>query len=211
MTDGREIPSYKGKGITCPGTDDVNAVRNSLHKEIERRNQSFQSLRKAYFDTSAAARLHIYQHLQSDSSDQAELEKHKHSPAYELLADLQSKMRQAVQSSPFYQTQEAFEKYLQSRSFRVTDDQLLEKIFNREEISRKDLEENHHVLQNETNINFIILFSVSYASAYSEQAGVRIGSETTILACYSVPENKIISEASVTQFMSNDSGDEKIQ
>ena len=166
---------------------------------------------KAYFDTSAAARLHIYQHLQSDSSDQAELEKHKHSPAYELLADLQSKMRQAVQSSPFYQTQEAFEKYLQSRSFRVTDDQLLEKIFNREEISRKDLEENHLVLQNETNINFIILFSVSYASSYSEQAGVRIGSETTILACYSVPENKIISEASVTQFMSNDSGDEKIQ
>jgi hypothetical protein len=72
------------------------AVHNSLHKEIERRNQSFQSLQKAYFDTSAAARLHIYQHLQSDSSDQAELEKHKHSPAYELLADLQIKMRQAV-------------------------------------------------------------------------------------------------------------------
>jgi len=176
-------------------------VRDSLHKEIEARNEAFQSLRLSYFDTTGAGRARLFEALKSDSLDLENLSKYKNSPYFDLLYDVYQKYREAIHRSRFYHSQPAFENYLQTRSFSVMDSLTLSNVFNGEEVSRARINDYAVDLLRDRKIDFVILFTVSYTSDYSDQAGARIAEENLHIACFSVTEKKIISEVSLIYFL----------
>ena len=92
----------------------LRSIRDTLHKEIEARNETWQALRERYFDSTATARTHIFTSLRSDSIDLNELEKRRNSPYYDLWQDLYRRVREAIEGSRFYRSQSEFEIYLQT-------------------------------------------------------------------------------------------------
>jgi hypothetical protein len=179
----------------------LRSIRDSLHTEIGKRNIDFQSLRTSYFDSTSAARKQFFYTLKSDSMDLIHLSEIKDSPYFELYQDLNQKNRKAILSSDFYRSQTDFEDYLRTRSFSPADSLTLNSIFNGQKVTRQSLSEKQMAMLRERDIDFLILYAVSYTSAYSEQAEARIGTENIDLICFFVPENKILCEVELIYFL----------
>jgi len=189
----------------------LRSISDSLSKTIESRNKAFQSLKMSYFDTTASARRQIFAKIKSDSTDRLTLAAYRDSPYYDLLEDLFNRYRAAIHNSRFYQSQSEFEAYLQMRSFMVVDSLVLKTIFKGGKVERKLLKKEKAGQLEDQHIDFLILFNVSYSSDYSEEAEARIGAEHVDLACFSVAQEKIISEAARIYFLENGSGSSEDQ
>ena len=182
------------------------AIRDSLQHEIEARNKAFQSLKSMYFDTTDTGRRQIYTGLKSDSLDKQTRIDYQDSPYFELLEDIYHRYRTAVDNSLFYQSQSAFEDYLRNRSFTAVDTSTLKKIFNGSKVGREVFKGETIRKLKEEQIDFVVLFSVSYSSDYSEQAEARVGEERIKLTCFSLAEDKIIGEAESIHFLEDNPG-----
>jgi hypothetical protein len=189
----------------------LRSIKDSLARTIESRNKDFQSLKISYFDTTAPARRQIFTNLKSDSPDRLILAAYRDSPYHDLLEDLFNRYRTAIENSRFYQSQSQFEAYLQTRSFTVVDSLVLKTIFKDRKVEREELKKEEAGQLKDQPIDFLILFNVSYSSDYSEEAGARVGAEHVDLACFSIAEDKIISEAARIYFLDNGSGSSEDQ
>lgn len=181
----------------------LRAVRDSLESQIEARNKNFQIVRSSYFDTTATARKRIFESLKSDSTDLIWLSEMNNSHYFDLYQELLQNSRNAILASDFYHSQSNFETYLKARSFTAVDQSIIIKIFRGQKVTRESLNDTQLASLKNFGIDFLILYSISFASDYSEQAGSRIGSEYTHLTCFSVSGKKIISEVELICFRGN--------
>jgi len=177
---------------------------DSLHVMIEEKMEGFRELEKTYSDTTDEGRKKIFQNLKSDSTDKEFLDKIESDPYFELYVDIVKRLRQSIQQSTFYASQQNFEAYIQSRSIDIIGMNQLKDLIGQEKLTVMNISEEHIRALKENRVDFMIAFSVSYNVQYSDRARGRIGSENINLVLFDVQSARNISTANITHFFGSE-------
>jgi len=181
----------------------IQTVYDSIQIQIENRNTAFRKFKKEYFDTTKKERTKIFNYLKSDSMDILLLTNLSDNPYLPLYEDLIYRTQSAIQNTFFYSSELSFENYIQNRSFFSCQDDVLLKIFGSEPFSYKDFTDLHWELLEKQGIDFLIMFSIDFATDYSEEAREHIGSERIRMTLLDVLTGNIITSAEISHFWGN--------
>jgi len=175
-------------------------VIDSIQVQIGRKNQAFQDFKVEYIDTTEQERLRKYKHLQSDSADFQFLARIERDPYYELYKSLINRTSTSIQRSSFYTSHTNFEDYIANRSFMICDWIILKEIFGADALLKDRLSDHHRQQLQDKRVNFLILFSISFATDFSEEAWSRIGSERITLKLIDVNTGELITTSETTHY-----------
>jgi hypothetical protein len=178
----------------------IRVIYDSIRTEISQKNKSFEEFKQAYDDTTAGAKIQLYKSLQADSSDSVFLSGIKGSSYYELYEDLLERIRYCLLHSDFYDSQENFETYLNTRTYHCLNSSELENIFGDEPLSLSKITDNARSRMLALGVNILIIFKTEYGVAYSERAGAHVGSEKIYLQLVPLDSGTILSTAELIHF-----------
>ena len=179
-------------------------IYDSLRVMIEEKRQGFREFKKIYLDTTDLGRMKLYHRLKTDSTDLEFLSKISDSPYFELYEDLITRLRKSIQISKFYSSPEEFETYIQNRSIEMIDKNIYEEIIKTDSLSLRKLSKIQIEKLEEKKIDFLITFSGSYNIDYSDRAGGRIGSESSLIKIFDIKTATPVTTGEIITYWGNE-------
>jgi len=179
-------------------------IHDSLMVMIENKMEGFQELKRVYNDTTNPGKQKIYQSFKSDSADLEFLDGMADSPYFELYEDIVHRQRKSIQSSKFYSSPDEFVDYIQNRSIENFDMKLDEGFYRTDSFFVNKLSKRQIDKLNKNQINFLIVYSLSYNIDYSDRAGGRIGSESVHMNLFDMKSASTITSARITRYWGNE-------
>jgi hypothetical protein len=171
-----------------------------ITNQINERNSVFNRMKTEYSDTTDQGKIKMYERHRSKKEDADFLYVRKNDPYFELYEKLIKRTRNQIQNTSFYASQQAFETYIKKRSIEIVDQTIVAKILEADHLSPIGLSKNQSDNLERYGINFIIVFSGSYAIQYSDRAGGRTGSEIMVIKLIDVKTSEVITTANLRHF-----------